>query len=141
MNFKINLIILILSVFALPLMAQSIEGEWKTIDDETGKPKSIVKIYEAKNGKFYGKIIKLLDKSKGENPNCKKCPGELKDKPILEMVIIRDMVKNGTTWTSGRVLDPESGKDYSCKIWIENGNLKLRGYWGLFYRTQTWYKN
>ena len=43
------------------LSAQNILGSWKTIDDATGKAKSIVRIYKAKNGKVYGKIEKLLD--------------------------------------------------------------------------------
>ena len=34
-------------------------GVWKTIDDESGKAKSHVKIYE-RNGKLYGKVTKLL---------------------------------------------------------------------------------
>ena len=35
--------------------SQTIFGKWKTIDDETGKEKSIVEIFE-KQGKIYGKI-------------------------------------------------------------------------------------
>ena len=37
-------------------------GTWKTIDDETGKPKSFVQIYEYQ-GKYYGKIVKLINPS------------------------------------------------------------------------------
>ena len=47
--------------------AQSIVGKWKTIDDETGKTKSIVEIF-MKDGKAYGKIIKLF-REKGQNPD------------------------------------------------------------------------
>jgi uncharacterized protein (DUF2147 family) len=132
--------ILFFCLLSFGLSAQSIVGEWKTIDDETGKTKSIVKIYEAKNGKFYGKVVKILDKSRGENPLCDKCTDDRKDKPILDMLIVKEMNKSGDLFSGGRILDPAKGKEYSCKMWIENGNLKVRGYWGIFYRTQTWYK-
>jgi uncharacterized protein (DUF2147 family) len=118
----------------------TIVGEWKTIDDETGKEKSIIRIFKATNGKYYGKVVKLLDTSKGENPLCTKCPDDRKNKPILEMILIRDMLQQGSEWKSGRILDPEKGQEYNCRLWVESGNLKVRGYWGIFYRTQTWYK-
>ena len=127
----------LLSPFAL--FAQ-ITGSWKTIDDETGKEKSIVKIYEAQNGMYYGKISTLLDKDKGDNPICDVCPDDRKNKPVLNMVIIKELSKNGDTYSGGKILDPQKGKEYSCKIWREGENLKVRGYWGMFYRTQTWYK-
>jgi uncharacterized protein (DUF2147 family) len=118
----------------------TIVGEWKTIDDETGKEKSIIRIFKATNGKYYGRVVKLLDTSQGDNPLCTKCPDDRKNKPILEMNLIRDMIQQGSEWKSGRILDPEKGQEYNCRLWIENGNLKVRGYWGIFYRTQTWYK-
>jgi uncharacterized protein (DUF2147 family) len=134
-------IILILLVFLpISLFAQEMVGEWKTIDDQTNKPKSIIKIYKARNGKYYGQVTKLLDKSKGENPICEKCTDERKNKPILNMLIMNDMQLKGKELSGGKILDPEKGKEYTCKIWVENGNLKVRGYWGIFYRTQTWYK-
>lgn len=120
--------------------AQSIVGQWKTIDDETGKEKSIIRIFKATNGKYYGKVVKLLDLSKGENPKCEKCPDERKNQPIIDMILIKDMIQNSEVWSNGRILDPEKGKEYNCKLWIEDGKLKVRGYWGPFYRTQTWYK-
>ena len=52
-------IILVASVLCFVLVttvrSQSVVGKWKTIDDKTGKPKSIVEVYE-KSGKIYGKI-------------------------------------------------------------------------------------
>ena len=55
-NFVFLLVIMFLSQ---SMISQSIFGVWKTIDDETGEPKSYVKIYE-KNGKAYGRVVKLL---------------------------------------------------------------------------------
>jgi uncharacterized protein (DUF2147 family) len=134
------LLLAFLFAFSPILSAQSIVGEWKTIDDETGKPKSIIRIFKATNGKYYGKVIKVLDTSRGDNPICTKCTDDRKNKPIVEMVLIRDMMQSGSEWKGGKILDPEKGQEYTCKLWLENGNLKVRGYWGFFYRTQTWYK-
>ena len=56
------------------------------------------------------------------------------------MEIIKGMKKSGDEYSEGNILDPEVGKIYSCKLWIEGNDLKVRGYWGPFYRTQTWHK-
>ncbi len=120
----------------------SILGQWKTIDDKTGDVKSIVEISE-RNGEYFGKIIKIFPK-KGQNPDpiCDKCPDDdpRKNKKIIGMEIIRNMKKDGEEYTGGKVLKPDEGDIYRCKIWTENGNLKVRGYLGFFYRTQTWLK-
>ncbi len=54
------------------------------------------------------------------------------------MEIIKDMELSGDTWEGGKILDPENGNVYRCKIWVENGDLKVRGYIMFLYRTQTW---
>lgn len=118
--------------------AQSIFGKWKTIDDETGKAKSIVEIYE-KDGKAYGKIIKLFrEPHEDQDPICDKCSDDRKDKKVLGMEIIRDMEKDDDEWEDGTILDPKKGTVYDCKLWVENGKLQVRGYIAFFFRTQTW---
>ena len=116
--------------------------QWKTIDDETGKPKAVVSIVE-KDGKLHGTIVKLFRAPDEEqNPRCDKCTGALKDQPILGMTILRDLEKDGDEWTGGTILDPKNGKSYDCKIALEDGGkkLKVRGYLGisLLGRTQYW---
>ncbi|MFK7946272.1 MAG: DUF2147 domain-containing protein [Saprospiraceae bacterium] len=121
----------------------SVVGIWKTIDDETGKAKSHVKIYLAKNGKYYGKIVKLLNRDKGdEDPVCDVCPGSDKGKKIMGMKIVKGMEKQSDgTFSEGTIMDPKSGKVYTCKMWAEGSSkLMVRGYKGPFYRTQTWHK-
>ena len=123
------------------VFGQSPVGTWKTIDDETGKEKSYVEIYE-KDGKLYGKVSKILTKGK-EDAKCDKCSGALKNKPIQGMVILYDLKKSGNEWTGGKILDPNSGKEYKATVKL-NGKDKLdvRGYVGisLVGRTQTWVK-
>ncbi|MDY6820017.1 MAG: DUF2147 domain-containing protein [Deferribacterota bacterium] len=117
---------------------ETILGQWKTIDDETGKPKSIVNLY-IENGKLYGKIVKLF-REEGEDPDpvCDKCEGEYKNKKIIGMVIINGLTKEDNVWTNGKILDPEKGKWYRTKIWEEDGKLQVRGYVAFFHRTQEW---
>lgn len=116
-----------------------IEGVWITQDDETGKKKSEVLLYK-NEGKLYGKILNLLlEEDKGKL--CVNCKGENKNLAIEGMVIVEGLELNGKTWEEGTILDPKSGKTYSCYITFENENtLKVRGYIGfsLLGRTQKW---
>ena len=124
-SFKITLVIVV-SLFAFNLSAQSdIIGKWKTIDDETGKPKSIVEIF-IKGGKAYGKIVKLFrEPNEEQDPTCDECSDYRKDKKILGMTIITGMEQDDDEWEDGEILDPKNGKIYDCKLWVENGKLKL----------------
>ena len=117
-----------------------IEGKWKTIDDETGKAKSIVEIWKKSDGKYYGKISQLLVKP--ENANCVSCKDDRKNKPLLGMEIIRGLKKDGDEFTGGTITDPKNGKSYKCTITKDGDKLNVRGYMGisLIGRTQTWQK-
>ena len=119
-------------------------GLWKTIDDETKKEKSLVRISEA-GGVFSGKIEKLLDPDAKPDAVCDKCTDERKDKPILGMAIIRNVkasADDATLWDGGEILDPNNGKVYKVRLQPLDGGKKLevRGYIGapLLGRTQTW---
>jgi uncharacterized protein (DUF2147 family) len=122
--------------------AQSILGKWKTIDDNSGEERSVIELFE-KSGKVFGKVSSIYFKP-GENTDavCDKC--EASDprykKKIIGMEIIQHMVKTGVEYSDGHILDPENGKVYRCKLWLEGKILKVRGYWGPFYRTQTWHR-
>lgn len=117
-----------------------IVGTWKTIDDESGKPRSIVEIYE-NDGLYFGKIVQLF-REPGEDPDpvCTECEGEKNGQKVIGMEIITKMKynKGDDEYHKGEILDPENGNVYDCKLWIEEGNLKVRGYLLFFYRTQTW---
>ncbi len=120
--------------------AQTVLGKWKTIDDTSGEPRSIVEVGED-NGKIYGKIIKLFTQPKEDpDPVCDKCdPTDPRfNKKVIGMEIIRNLKQDGDECTGGDILDPENGKVYRAKIWVQGIELKVRGYWGPFYRTQTW---
>lgn len=117
-------------------------GLWKTIDDETGEAKSVIRISEV-DGSLVGTIEKIFPKpGKDPNPVCDKCPGEKKDQRLLGMGILWGMTKEGEQWSGGLILDPKNGKTYKCTIKLEGtgGTLTLRGYIGfsLLGRSQTW---
>ncbi|PHR42334.1 MAG: hypothetical protein COA32_17540 [Fluviicola sp.] len=127
-------------IFSLVSYCQSVEGIWKTYNDETGKLESEVKLYK-KNGKIYGKIIKLYKVVNGEkNPVCDLCPGYRKNKPVVGLNIITGLSRDGSEWYADEsILDPNNGEIYDCRIWLVNKNkLAVRGYLGWFFRTQYW---
>ena len=135
---KFLFIFLLVSKFSF---SQNIIGKWKTIDDETGKEKSIVEIFE-KNGKVFGRILEVLDPEK-KNKKCELCEGEDKNKSIQGLLIIKGLTKEDDEYSNGKILDPKNGKLYKCSISLESKDkLKVRGYIGisLIGRTQYWYR-
>ena len=119
--------------------AQDVVGKWKTIDDDTGEAKSIVEIYN-QDGKIYGKIVDILNPSK-KDAICNNCPDEAKGKPIMGLVILKGLEKDGDEYSGGTILDPNKGKVYKCLIALESPDkLKVRGYVGfsLMGRSQYW---
>ena len=126
-----------------PTLAQmSPVGLWKTIDDETKKEKSLVRIVD-NGGLVTGKIEKFLDPEAKPDSVCDKCADDRKGKPILGMTILRNLKQGDedkSVWEGGDILDPNNGKVYRARLKpVEGGKqLQLRGYLGPFYRTQTW---
>lgn len=133
-------LVVFLSVFgfSMGLQAQSIVGKWKTIDDVSGKERSVVEIFQ-KGDKYFGKIIKFFPQP-GDDPDpvCDECKGDKKGEKIVGLQIIEHMEQKGDQYNDGEILDPENGKVYDCKLWVQDGNLKVRGYLLFLYRTQTW---
>ncbi len=118
-------------------------GYWKTIDDISGKPKSIVHIWEDKNHSLVGQVVKIYPSpGKDEHELCVACKGESHDKPIVGLVIMSGLTAKENQWGSGEILDPQNGKTYNCSARLaENGSkLNVRGYIGLplLGRSQTW---
>ena len=144
-GFKLGILTLIFTLFTTSaVFAQApIVGKWKTIDDETNEPKSIVEIFE-KDGKYYGKIVKLfLKEGANQNPTCDKCADDddRKDQPTLGMEIIRGLQPNAEKFSFGKILDPKKGKEYKCSIWVDGSDkLKVQGSFLFISRTQTWHK-
>lgn len=120
--------------------SQSPIGIWENVDDEDGKPKSHIEIYE-QEGKLFGKVVKLLPGA--TLTHCKKCKGSRKNQAIEGMVILWDLENHGDHYDDGTILDPKTGKEYGCKISMDSPDiLDVRGYLKLsiFGRTQQWFR-
>jgi uncharacterized protein (DUF2147 family) len=132
------LLAMILGTHSPAPAAESPVGQWKTVDEKSGKVRSEIEIYE-QGGKLFGKLKSVArpNDSQGNPKLCGKCTGDDKDKPIVGLVIIKNLVPQGDRY-SGTIMDPDDGKVYRAEIWVEDGTLKVRGYQGIFYRTQTW---
>lgn len=130
-------------IVALSLHAKDpVVGQWKTIDDETGVTKSIVRLYLNDSGQLEGLVEKILHSDRGPNPLCDDCPGARRGKPIQGMVILWGLEQqNNGLWKGGHILDPKNGRVYKARLRLrQDGMLEVRGFIGfsLLGRTQVW---
>jgi uncharacterized protein (DUF2147 family) len=129
-------------VYAVNL--NSVIGYWSTLDDKTQQTSSIIQVWQdPKNKMYYGKIYKIFPEGEHKVTDlCKECNGDLKNKPILGLQIIRHMVYRDGKYHDGFILDPRDGKEYHATMRLVDGGqkLKLRGYIGLplFGKTTEW---
>ena len=139
---RLAFLIAAFAVHAAVLAQATPVGLWKSIDDETKKEKSLVRIVES-GGVLTGKIEKLLDPDAMPGDVCDKCSDERKGKPILGLTIIRNAKPDEadkSLWTGGDITDPNNGKTYRLRLKPTDGgkHLEVRGYIGPFFRNQTW---
>ena len=132
------------TAFAAAAQSTSPAGAWKTIDDATKKEKSVVRIVDS-GGVYSGRIEKLLESTMAPDAVCKECTDDRKDKPVVGLLIVRNMKQSAddkSVYEGGDILDPANGKVYKAKMkLIDNGSkLEVRGFVGisLLGRTQTW---
>ena len=117
-------------------------GLWQTTDRNTGKPRSIVKIWIEKD-ELRGRLSKV-NYNKGEGPNdvCVNCQGKSHNHRLLGLTILWGMHGDGYHWSGGRIIDPESGKVYSVNANSspDGKKLHLRGdiRRPMFGRTAVW---
>ncbi|AWH50329.1 DUF2147 domain-containing protein [Stenotrophomonas sp. SAU14A_NAIMI4_5] len=143
-TFKTLLLALPLCLAALSAQAaDSAAGRWKTIDDKTGKVKSIVEISQTANGALTGKVVEILQSDKGPNPVCDGCEGANKNKPVKGMTILWNLSQDKgshSKWSGGTILDPANGKTYKSKLELQpgGGKLDVSGCIAFICRTQTW---
>lgn len=136
--------VMLAALLAIPALASAQEspaGRWQTVDDDTGKAKSVVEIYRTPDGRYAGKVVEIIDTRNGTDPLCDKCRGSNHNKPIRGMVILWGLKPNGPgKWNGGNVLDPENGKSYKSKIeLLEGGNkLGMSGCIAFICRQQVW---
>ncbi|MBP7573227.1 MAG: DUF2147 domain-containing protein [Rhodoferax sp.] len=120
--------------------ASSPIGLWKTIDDKTGQPRGIVRVYET-DGRYFARIERGLIPGE-EGRKCTACTDERKDQPFNGLVLMRNVKLDSGEYSGGDILDPNTGSVYRCNFKLEDDGrtLTVRGYLGvsLFGRTQKW---
>jgi uncharacterized protein (DUF2147 family) len=138
---EVKLIFLLLLVTNIAFGQTPVVGQWRTVDDNSGEVKAIVELFVA-DGKINGKIVRIFNKEHPD-PVCDACAedDDRFNKKIVGMEIIRGLVPDKDSYGDGDILDPENGRIYRCRVWVEGDNLMVRGYWGPFYRTQIWKKS
>jgi len=140
-------LIIVLSLFLTSLTSVAFAagatpaGLWRTIDDNSGKPRSLVRISE-NNGEYSAVIEKGLLATDTPDAVCDKCKDERKGQRIVGMTIVKGIKLKDGHFEGGEILDPENGKTYRCLMKLDStGNeLEVRGYIGiaLIGRSQTW---
>ena len=137
---RIKLLVALLAIVPVAAFAQnSPVGRWKTIDDETGKVKSVVEITQTAKGTLQGKVVEIVNSDRGPNPKCDKCSGANKDKPVKGMTILWGLRESGGSWSGGTILDPAKGKTYKSKAkMISADKLGVSGCVAFICREQTW---
>ena|SRR5579872_2791159 len=120
--------------------AEDIGGFWKTINEKTGEAQAVIAVYEHE-GRYYGRIIGSYGPDGKMHDTIytpiKRAPG-LVDQPFYSgLDIIWFLVDRGSKF-KGKILDPEHGDVYNSELWIDNGNLVVRGKVLMFGRSQTW---
>lgn len=132
---------------ALPLI-----GFYQTIDDVTQKPKSIVALYEYKDGndnKLGGRIVALYDKDgNGKITETMNNPIRIAEKVEgkpkmagLDIIWNMEWDADDFEYEDGKIMDPKKGSVYRSVIWQDKDDknrLRVRGKIGPFGRTQTW---
>ena len=130
-------------VFSNMVIAQNLSpvGLWKSIDDKTGKPRSLIRINE-NNGEYSAAIEKGLLATDTGDAICDKCTDDRKNQKLIGMIIAKGLKKSDAQYDGGEILDPDNGKIYRCKMKLdETGNrLEVRGFIGisLLGRSQIW---
>jgi uncharacterized protein (DUF2147 family) len=120
------------------IKADDIIGTWLT----GGKEPARIQVYKS-GDKYHGKIIWLknpeengLPRLDANNPDKNK-----RNQQIVGLVILKNFSFDDDEWDGGKIYDPESGKTYSCILYLKNENtLKVRGFIAisLLGRTETW---
>lgn len=118
----------IASLAGFSQVANAIKGQWLN-PEKDGK----VEIYES-SGKFYGKLVWMQSpfEADGKTPrkDSKNKDAKLRERPVLNMVILTDFKFENGKWVDGEVYDPKSGKTYSSIMTLKGDKLELRGYVG-----------
>lgn len=110
---------------------------------QNGSGKGHIQIYK-ENGKYFGKIVWLkspLDEKGQPKVDKKNQNAALRNKPLIGLVMLRDIKYDDGEWTDGHIYNPEDGKEYKCVLKLKDSRtLSVRGYIGFSWigKSDTW---
>jgi len=137
---KMKKFILLTSILFVTIacFTQSITGRWKTNDPFTNKPSSIVEIY-FNDGKLYGKLVEVFDQDNPETAICQDCPGDWKNKPIIGLVVLNGLERDGDKWSgTNAFFSRKKKKSYTGSVWVDGNKLKIQLKLGPIRVTRGW---
>jgi uncharacterized protein (DUF2147 family) len=128
--------------FSLQAAEPTALGLWEQVDENSGKAESWFKVTE-RNGTYEGTIVKIFFKpGEDENWTCDKCEGADRGKPVLGLMLIKGMKRNGLDYENGTIMDPRDGSVYRALMRLapDGQKLEVRGYLGFSFlgRSQVW---
>jgi uncharacterized protein (DUF2147 family) len=140
-----SLLLLLLIIFCVFTVSaagnpDAILGIWSN-----GTNKGHIQIYK-QNGKYFGKIIWLLKPNDQNNlPKVDKNNPDknLKSKPLLGLVMLRNFKYQDEEWVDGKIYNPDDGKEYKAYMKLkDNQTLSVRGYIGFSFigKTETFHR-
>ncbi|RPE06066.1 DUF2147 domain-containing protein [Chitinophaga lutea] len=133
--------LLLLTAFPLLSFAQqadAVVGNWLN-EEKDAK----VQIYRS-GDKYFGKLVWIArafeDDGKTPRKDSKNADAGLRQRGLMNLVILSGFGYDDGEWTDGKIYDPKSGKTYSSKMKLSGRQLNIRGYVGvsMFGRTTVW---
>lgn len=118
--------------------ADIVQGVWVN-DSKDAR----VEIYKS-GDKYFGKIVWTANMYEADRRTLKKdsknTNESMRQRTILNMVVLSGFTYSDGEWTGGEIYDPKSGKTYKSKMKVKSNSLEVRGYVGnpMFGKTTTW---
>lgn len=139
------LAVLAASALAAAAKPPTAAGLWEKVG-ESGRPEGWFRIIECGDA-YVGRIVKMFPKKQGENPpdwRCTQCRGDQKNAPVLGLVFIKGLRRNGLTYQGGSILDPRDGSTYNAVLELspDGKEVTVRGYLGipLLGQSEVWHR-
>jgi len=122
-------------------LGQSLAGKWSTIDPFTNKPSSVVEVY-FNGGKLYGKLVQIMDVDSPEKAICQDCPEPWKNKPLIGLVVLSGLERNGKKWEGEKAFfSRKTKRTYDGAVWLDKDKLKIQIQLGPIKVSRKWVKH
>ena len=125
---------------ALAAGADSPLGLWEAFDSDSGKATGRMRVFQ--EGELFFGRSEAVPTNPVVDARCTKCKDERKDQPLVGLLVMRNMRADKGEYSGGDILDPSTGKVYSCKFHLtdDGKQLVLRGFLGvpMLGGTQVW---